>query len=164
MPAIEVRLRFSYEKGEHLGLLSELVVDLDPECMEALGVVRYALKDGKLPELLGDFTETDKDARPGFFRLLRDRIPSLYETTFVAIDPNDETNEKVIERSTLRKLCVGGFISAQRGLDDASQKECVVIGKVLENLFSTAKSNTDDTDSQHRHQLPHPLFRIMSIM
>ncbi len=147
LPAIEVRLRFSYEKDEHLGLLSELVVDLDPECTEALAVVRYALKDGKLPELFGDFVKTDEDARPNFFRLLRDRIPSLYETTFVAVDPNDETNEKGIERSTLRKLCVGGFISAQRGLDDASQKERVVIGKVLENLFSTAKSNTDDTDS-----------------
>jgi predicted ATP-dependent endonuclease of OLD family len=147
LPAIEVRLRFLYEKGEHLGLLSELVVDLDPECTEALAVVRYALKDGKLPELFGDFAETDEDARLDFFRLLRDRIPSLYETTFVAVDPNDETNEKDIERSTLRKLCVGGFISAQRGLDDASQKERVVIGKVLENLFSTAKSNTDDTDS-----------------
>ncbi|AKC80649.1 hypothetical protein XB05_19335 [Xanthomonas arboricola] len=147
LPAIEVRLRFSYEKGEHLGLLSEFIVDLDPECTGALAVVRYALKDGKLTELFGDFAETDEDARPDFFRLLRDRIPSLYETTFVAIDPNDETNVKGIERSTLRKLCVGGFISAQRGLDDASQKERVVIGKVLENLFSTAKSNTDDRDS-----------------
>lgn len=147
LPAIEVRLRFSYEEDEHLGLLSELVVDLDPECTEALAIVRYTLKDGKLPELFGDFAETDEDARPEFFRLLRERIPSLYETTFVAVDPNDETNEKGIERSTLRKLCVGGFISAQRGLDDASQKERVVIGKVLENLFSTAKSNTDDADS-----------------
>lgn len=147
LPAIEVRLRFSYEEDEHLGLLSELVVDLDPECTEALAIVRYALKDGKLPELFGDFAETDEDEKPEFFRLLRERIPSLYETTFVAVDPNDETNEKGIERSTLRKLCVGGFISAQRGLDDASQKERVVIGKVLENLFSTAKSNTDDADS-----------------
>lgn len=147
LPAIEVRLRFSYETDEHLGLLSELVVDLDPECTEALAVVRYALKDGMLPELFGDFTETDPDARPDFFRLLRDRIPALYEAGFVAVDPNDATNEKVIDRSTLRKLCLGGFISAQRGLDDASQKERVVIGKVLENLFSTAKSNTDDTDS-----------------
>jgi len=147
LPAIEVRLRFSYEDDEHLGLLSELVVDLDPDCTEALAIVRYALKDGKLPELFGDFAKTDEGARPEFFRLLRNRIPSLYETTLVAVDPNDETNEKVIERSTLRKLCAGGFISAQRGLDDASQKERVVIGKVLENLFSTAKSNTDDTDS-----------------
>jgi len=147
LPAIEVRLRFSYETDEHLGLLSELVVDLDPECTEALAVVRYALKDGMLSELFGDFAETDADARPDFFRLLRDRIPALYEAGFVAVDPNDETNEKVIDRSTLRKLCLGGFISAQRGLDDASQKERVVIGKVLENLFSTAKSNTDDTDS-----------------
>ncbi len=147
LPAIEVRLRFSYEEDEHLGLLSELVVDLEPACTEALAIVRYALMDGKLPELFGDFAETDEDARPEFFRLLRDRIPSLYETTLVAVDPNDETNEKGIERSTLRKICAGGLISAQRGLDDASQKERVVIGKVLENLFSTAKSNTDDPDS-----------------
>lgn len=147
LPAIEVRLRFSYEKDEQLGLLSELVVDLDPECTEALAVVRYALKNGKLPELFGDFMETDEEAKPDFFRLLRERIPSLYEAAFTAVDPNDETNEKSIERSTLRKLCAGGFISAQRGLDDASQKERVVIGKVLENLFSTAKSNADDTDS-----------------
>ena len=147
LPTIEVRLRFSYEKDEHLGLLSELVIDLNPECTEALAVVRYALKDGKLPELFGDFAETEEEARSDFFRLLRDRIPSLYETTVVAIDPNDETNEKVIDRSTLRKLCVGGFISAQRGLDDASQKERAVIGKVLENLFSTAKTNTDDSGS-----------------
>ncbi len=147
LPAIEVWLRFSYGTDEHLGLLSELVIDLDPECTEALAVVRYALKDGKLPELFGDFAETDEDSRQDFFRLLRDRIPSLYETTFVAVDPNDETNEKDIEKSTLRKLCVGGFISAQRGLDDASQKERVVIGKVLENLFSTAKSNAGDKDS-----------------
>jgi predicted ATP-dependent endonuclease of OLD family len=147
LPAIEVRLRFSYETDEHLGLLSDLVVDLDPECTEALAVVRYALKDGKLPELFGDFAETDADARPDFFRLLRDRIPALYEAGFVAVDPNDATNEKVIDRSTLRKLCLGGFISAQRGLDDSSQKERVVIGKVLENLFSTAMSNTDDTYS-----------------
>lgn len=147
LPAIEVRFRFSYEKGEQLGLLSELVVDLNPECTEALAVVRYALKDGKLHELFGDFAKTNEDARPDFFRLLRDRIQSLYEATFLAVDPCDETNEKSIERSTLRKLCVGGFISAQRGLDDASQKERVVIGKVLENLFSTAKSNIDDTGS-----------------
>jgi putative ATP-dependent endonuclease of OLD family len=147
LPAIEVRLRFSYQEDEQLGLLSELVVDLDPDCTEGLAIVRYALKDGKLPELFGDFAETDEDARPEFFRLLRDRIPSLYETTLVAVDPNDETNERGIERSTLRKLCGGGFISAQRGLDDASQKERVVIGKVLESLFSTAKSNTDDKDS-----------------
>ena len=147
LPAIEVRLRFSYEKCEHLGPLSELVVDLDPDCTEALAIIRYALKDGKLPELFIDLTETAEKARPDFFRVLRERIPGLYEAAFFAVDPNDETNEKTLERSTLRKLCVGGFINAQRGLDDASQKERAVIGKVLENLFSTAKNNADDADN-----------------
>ncbi len=144
LPNIEVQLLFSYGPEEPLGLLSELVVDLDPECTEALAVVRYALQDGKISELFDALTDTDHQARPGFFRVMRERIPALYATSVAAVDPNDPSNERSIERATLRKLCVGGFIGAQRGLDDTSQKERVVIGKVLENLFATAKSNADD--------------------
>lgn len=147
LPYIEVRLHFSYAKNQPLGVLSELVVDLDPECTEALAVVRYALKDGKLSELFAGLTDTSEESKPDFFRQLRDRIPTLYEGSFFAVDPNDATNKRSIEKSTLKKLCLGGFISAQRGLDDTSQKERVVIGKVLENLFSAAKSNTDDESS-----------------
>jgi len=149
LPAIEVRLTFSYADSEPLGLLSEFIVDLDPACTEALIVIRYALADGKLGSLFDKLTDTDSNAQPEFFRTLRERIPKLYSSSLLAIDPNDASNTKVVDGSALHALCSNGFISAQRGLDDASQKDRVVIGRVLENLFATAKSDTTDPDSHN---------------
>ena len=147
LPSIEIRLTFAYETDEPLGVLSDFVVDLNPDCTEALVVARYALKEGKVGDLFSELTDTDEKARPEVFRALRDRVTSLFALNFVALDPNDATNEKAIDGSAVRALCASGFISAQRGLDDASQKDRVVIGKVLENLFTTAKSNAADAES-----------------
>lgn len=155
LPIIEIQLTFGYEVGEALGTLNEIVIDLDPACTEALVVARYTLRDGKLSELFADLKAPDEEATPdqielakvALFKALRDRVPALFGMGFVARDPNDATNEKIIEASTLRTLCASGFIGAQRGLDDVSQKDRVVIGKVLENLFATAKMNATDADS-----------------
>ena len=147
LPAIEIRLAFSYADSEPLGLLSDFIVDLDPACTEALIVIRYALADGKLGQLFDELTDTDEKAKPDFFRKLRERIPALYTSVMLAVDPSDESNARVVDGSALHALCASCFISAQRGLDDASQKDRVVIGRVLENLFATAKSATTDPDS-----------------
>lgn len=152
LPTIEVQLTFGYEAGEALGTLNEFVIDLDPACTEALVVARYALRDGKVGELFADLTAPDDKATPdqiettkaALFKALRERVPVLFGIGFTAVDPNDATNEKVVEASAVRALCASGFISAQRGLDDVSQKDRVVIGKVLENLFATAKTNAAD--------------------
>jgi energy-coupling factor transporter ATP-binding protein EcfA2 len=154
LPIIEIQLTFEYKIDEALGALSEFVIDLDPNCTEALIVASYGLKDGKVKELftgLGvpDAHATEEQvntAKLACFKSLRDRIPELFMTTFVAVDPNDSENNKIIEGAALRRLCGSGFIGAQRGLDDVSQKDRAVIGKVLENLFATAKNNTTDAD------------------
>lgn len=147
LPEMVVRLTFAYSAGEPLGLLSDFVIDLDPGCTEALVVVRFSLKEGKLGDLFADFASADDAARPTVFRALKDRLSEAYTTTVVAVDPNDATNEQGVDIATLRRLCATGFISAQRGLDDASNKERVVIGRVLENLFTTAKLNPEDAAS-----------------
>jgi putative ATP-dependent endonuclease of OLD family len=149
LPSIEIRLTFSYQKGEPLGLLSDFIVDLAPDCTEALVVISYALSDGKLAELFAELPVPDESAKPAFFSVLRERISGLYGSSLFAVDPNDATNQKPIDASALKALCASGFISAQRGLDDASQKERVVIGKVLENLFTTAQANPADVDSHN---------------
>ena len=154
LPTIEIQLTFGYEAGEALGTLNEFVIDLDPACTEALVVARYALRDGKVAELFSDLTAPDAMDSPeqidltkaALFKALRDRVSTLFSIEFAAVDPNDATNEKIVEASAVRALCASGFISAQRGLDDVSQKDRVVIGKVLENLFSTAKTNVDDAE------------------
>ena len=144
LPTIEVRLRFGYEVGEELGTLGDFVVDLDPNCTDALVVMRYSIGKGSIPALFAGLNDTDDKQKPAFFRSLRERIPSLYQGTFAAVDPNDPSNERDVAPALLRQLVANNFISAQRGLDDMSQKERVVIGRVLENLFSTAKSNDED--------------------
>lgn len=154
LPTIEIHLSFSYDNGEALGTLSEFVIDLDPDCTEALVVARYALRDGKVNELFAGLNALDEKATPdqieqakaALFKALRDRVPKLFGIGFVAVDPNDATNEKIVEASTIRTLCASGFIGAQRGLDDVSQKDRVVIGKVLESLFATAKTNAADAE------------------
>lgn len=154
LPTIEIRLTFEYKVNEALGTLSEFVIDLDPDCTEAVVVASYGLKDGKLKELFADLsvpdgpstTEQIDTAKVACFKALRNRIPELFAMSFAVVDPNDIGNTKFIDVAALRRLCGSGFIGAQRGLDDVSQKDRVVIGKVLENLFATAKNNAADTD------------------
>lgn len=154
LPTIEIQLTFGYEAGEALGTLNEFVIDLDPACTEALVVARYALRDGKVGELFADLNAPDEKAKPdqielakaALFKALRDRVPALFGIDFAAVDPNDATNEKIVEATAVRALCASGFIGAQRGLDDVSQKDRAVIGKVLENLFATAKTNAADAE------------------
>lgn len=149
LPSIDISLTFSYEKGEPLGLLSDFIIDLAPDCTDALVVIRYALRDGKLGDMFAELPPPTEETRSAFFSALRERISDHYASTLFAVDPNDATNQKSIDASALKTLCASGFISAQRGLDDASQKDRVVIGKVLENLFTTAQTNPADTDNHN---------------
>ncbi|WBT37796.1 ATP-dependent nuclease [Hyphomicrobium sp. DMF-1] len=144
VPYIQIKLAFSYTQNENLGQLSEAVIDLDPNCTTAIIMIRYALRDGALKDLYTDITSTDPATKPSFFKALKERIPDLFTTSLHAVDPSNPTNTKPLDLKFLSILCASGFISAQRGLDDVSHKDRVVIGRVLENLFNTAKSNKHD--------------------
>jgi hypothetical protein len=45
-------------------------------------------------------------------------------------------------------VLASGFITAQRGLDDVTNKDRDVLGRVLEALFKSAKSNSADEKDQ----------------
>lgn len=83
-----------------------------------------------------------------FFKALKERIPKFFEILIEAHDPNDPTNQKALETANLRALLQFGFINAQRALDDASNKEKAVLGKIFEKLFTAASSNTANTNDQ----------------
>jgi len=144
IPTIDIRLTFSYGKSEQLGQLSEAVIDLDPDCTDAIIMIRYALREGGLKELFADIESVDPASRPVFFKTLKERISDVFATSLHAVDPSNPTNTKPLDLKFLSVLCASGFISAQRGLDDVSHKDRAVIGKVLETLFTTAKSNKSD--------------------
>src|SRR3546814_254308 len=86
--------------------------------------------------------------RLALFRTLGSRLPAAYASSLEAVDPNDPTNRKTLEPKTLTALIHGGFINAQRGLDDDTHRERDVLGKVVEVLFQSAL--TDPLDPEKR--------------
>ena len=151
VPSIELRLLFRYDPQQpELGALSNFVIDLDPNCHEALAVARYELRDGAIESLFadqpaGDLTDEDRIA---FFQVLRERVPSLFVASIWAEDPNDRTNRKKVSLGALRSLLKTGFVNAQRGLDDDTSSDTDALARILEGLFTSAKSPTSDQGEQ----------------
>ena len=146
LPTISISLTVEYGSEEELGTLSDFVVDLDDACTTAKIVITYALTPGKIAELFADL----EDDRSACFRTLRERVPKLFAATIHAEDPNDPTNTKDLESTNLQAVLQFGFINAQRALDDASNKEKAVLGKVFERLFASASSAGAGSDDQTR--------------
>lgn len=151
IPSIELRLLFRYDPEQPgLGPLSDFVVNLDPDCNEALVVARYELRDGAIEVLFanqptGNLTN---EGRLAFFQVLRERIPALFVASIWAEDPNDPTNRKQMTFNAFRSLLKTGFVNAQRGLDDDTSRDTDVLAKILEGLFTAAKSPTADYADQ----------------
>ena len=144
LPLISTTLNVEYEKDEDLGPLADFVIDINEECTSAQINIRYALAPGKIPQL---FAGLDDD-KAAFFKALKERIPKFFEATIEAQDPNDPTNRKSLEGAHLRSVLQFAFINAQRALDDASNKEKAVLGKVFEKLFTAASSEGANTGDQ----------------
>lgn len=148
VPAIELRVKFQYDlRQPQFGPLSPFVIDLDPECTEALAVIRYELKDGQLAPFLENLPKDPltPETRIVFFRTLRERIPRDFGIKIWAEDPNDPDNRRELQSNALRGLVKTGFINAQRGLDDVTSRESDVLAKTVEGLFATASSASADT-------------------
>ncbi len=107
--------------------------------------ILYALEGGKIDSLFDDLDPN----KPAFYKAIKERIPRLYKATFEAEDPNDPSNKKPVEFSSFRALLQFGFINAQRTLDDTTQPEKAVIGKVLEKLFVAATLETADPNERN---------------
>ena len=139
LPRIELRLLFRYDSDQpDLGALSDFIVDLDPDCNEALVVARYELRDGAIERLFADQPTgaLTADDRIAFFQELRVRVPELFTASIWAEDPNDDTNRKPMSATALRALLKPGFVNAQRGLDDDTSRDTDVLAKILEGLFT----------------------------
>lgn len=145
LPIIEVKLTINYRDVSNLAPLSDFIIELNPECAEALIVIRYQLKERELDALFENigFEQDDSEDQQKtiFFRTMKDRVPRYYKLSVLSVDPNDLTNEKRIELSRFQDLMQSGFINAQRGLDDVTSRDRGVLSKVLETLCNTAMSD-----------------------
>jgi predicted ATP-dependent endonuclease of OLD family len=153
LPSIDVTLTISYaDNNSGLGLLTDFIVDLNAQCTDALVVLRYQLKDGDLDaffENLGiDEKMAEGEQKSIFYRAMRERVPKHYLCVMLAVDPNDAENRKPVDPRRLHSLIQGGFINAQRGIDDTTHKDINMLGKVLETLLTSAMSSGADANDR----------------
>jgi putative ATP-dependent endonuclease of OLD family len=150
LPLIEVRVTVSYDdSAADLGPLGNFVIDLSEDSHEVVILIQYQLDEGRIPAFFADLAA---DAaiplarqRSDFFRAMKERIPQYFKATLKAVDPTDESNTALLEPfSLLTSVLRGGFITAQRGLDDTTSRENDVLGKILESLFRTASGERAD--------------------
>jgi len=152
LPAIRITLDIGYDiDAVDLGPLGDCIIDLNPDCSFARLVLTYGPRASAVAALFADLPTPEENpaaSRAALFKVLGTRVPSAYSAILEAVDPNDETNRKVLEQKVLPALIKGGFINAQRGLDDDTKRERDVLGKVIEILFQSAL--TDSADEEQR--------------
>lgn len=148
LPIIEVKLTIGYDaSSSSFGSLSDFIIDLDIDCTEALIIVRYQPRDGQIEALfknIGLEPDDSEGSRRAFFQTMKDRVSRRYTTNVYAVDPNDTTNQKSMDLPKFQTLMQSGFINAQRGLDDVTDRNRDVLGRVLVALYSIAMSDSAD--------------------
>lgn len=144
LPKIAITLTLAYDKGAtDIGPMSSFVIDLDAGSDTAIAHVVYAPQLSGLSTLL-DF-EADPDASDptaDFYRHVKETLGSVYDTEVWAIDPTSLTNRRRLDPNHLRSLIKWDLVRAQRTLDHCSHGDADVIGKLLGDLYKTAKAPT----------------------
>ena len=142
LPSIDLILTVDYfDNKKNYGALSEFVIDLDENATETKIKVSYQLKKQAKVDFL--FDGLNSENKGDLYSVLKEQIPRLYSPVVFAIDPTDLNNNALIDPSSKLFNCIGiDFINAQRGLDDVTQSEKDLLGKVLGNIFKSASSPT----------------------
>lgn len=152
LPSIRITVDIGYAvDAPDLGPLSDCIIDLNPDCSCARVVLTFGPLPSACGALFADLPAPGEDAtaaRKALFRVLGSRIAGAYGSSLEAVDPNDQTNRKALEPKTLTTLIMGGFINAQRGLDDETKRERDVLGKVVEVLFQSALNDRADPEKR----------------
>lgn len=152
LPSIRITLDVAYDvDAADLGPVGDCIIDLDPNCSHARLTLTFGPRANAAGLLFADLPAPGEDielARTALFRVLASRVTVAYNSALEAVDPNDPTNRKPVETKMLTAIIQGGFINAQRGLDDDTKRERDVLGKVVEVLFQSALN--DPTDSAKR--------------
>ncbi|WP_109301041.1 ATP-dependent endonuclease [Aquimarina sp. AU474] len=147
-PKIELELVIDYDDNKSdYGVLSEFIIDLEESNTEAIINISYQLKEGKIKAF---FHELDDPNHVDFLSAIRERILKFFTTEITTIDPIDNTNITKVDQSKLLELIGVDFINAQRGLDDITQSEKDVLGKILSSIFKSASLENASEDMKEK--------------
>lgn len=168
LPIIKAQITVDYAANlDDFASLGDFIIDLDSELTKAVIVVSYELGEDGVRNLFREIEieakaeleaaeeeevadaseevaeDASEEVETGdkvghFYKIMKERVSRLYQIKVHALDPNDPDNKKQLELKDLRTLLAAGFITAQRGLDDKTDKESGLLSKSIENLFTSS--------------------------
>jgi predicted ATP-dependent endonuclease of OLD family len=146
VPEVALRLEVKYSKElSSYGALSPFIVDLEPECFEAVIIFRYSLRVGTISKLFAEVSPAEGESAVSVRRLLQvlgPRIAQYFERTILAEDPGDPANTRIVSIQDARALIHVHTLEAQRGLDDERERPNDLIGKIFQRLFESANRDS----------------------
>lgn len=153
-PKITITFTFEYSENEfEYGGLSDVMIDLDPECRRVIAIIEYKFDLLKASEFIDEIKLRSKDdenlSQSKFFQIISSILPRYFTTNIFAQNPIDASNQNPLKWTTLRNLFNCNFIGAQRAIDDNSRSDRAVLSRIVESVFSSASNHpTSEEDKE----------------
>lgn len=118
-PCLSLKLYISYNDTDNLGSASALLLDLDSEKHYLVVVFEFVLEYEKYLKLASDYTEyKSKGINRNFEYYLRNNINRYFTVRIKALEFDNESNFKIINRDIVNSVISMQIIGAKRDVDN----------------------------------------------
>lgn len=118
-PCLSLKLYISYNDTDNLGSASALLLDLDSEKHYLVVIFEFVLEYEKYLKLASDYTEyKSKGINRNFEYYLRNNINRYFTVRIKALEFDNESNFKIINRDIVNSVISMQIIGAKRDVDN----------------------------------------------
>ena len=140
LPHIEIEFRFSYEDTpSDLNLIQPLLMGLSPQKHVVLRA-EYAV--GKAKKLWEDFQGRKKPDDTRLRDLVQKSIESYYEHIHFKVSPDGATQERLADKSVLKRLVRLDMVPAQRYVDNHEGSRAAKLSQLLHTHYQAYVQQT----------------------
>ena len=145
IPQITADIFIEYDESDDLSNLSKFIMDLDPERKDTFILCEYSIT---YPEkFFKSFFEYHKEYKGDIIEFMRKHFRSFFYPKTYAVDKENTSNIKEINKKELEDVFLARFIYAQNLLDDQSMDKSKGLSKGFEEYYKFNSSNNDDVKS-----------------
>ncbi|MGW2057435.1 ATP-dependent nuclease [Streptomyces sp. NPDC001840] len=145
LPVIRLLLTISYEEEDDLAPISELVLDLDENCLEAK--IEAAVTVAKPIDFLMHAWQAASRTSFNLDKYLRRNFSAYFTSSYHAIGADAESPQREeVSRVTARRILSVKFVYAQTKFDDTSADKTRNLSKTFEAYY---KANSDEDHNQN---------------
>jgi putative ATP-dependent endonuclease of OLD family len=155
---LSLKLTISYTEVDNIGNLSELMLDLDPDCREVIVLFEYSITQDALMRLRSDYLKTikensdasDAETKKDIIYFLKKNHKKYFTISKKALEVGNESNyiDLIKERITLKKIINFKRIGAKREVSNPKfNREDKTLSKMSAKYYTMLSSPVDEEES-----------------